>query len=619
MKLSYRSLATSLLVSATLLLTACSFMHTPSTQTRSVLAGSPDTYLQQAGDSVGNQKQALLLQATAAYFYYGKFALGRQVLYQIQVDQLDTLNKTQYQLLSAQLALHDQQAKRALDILNTLTNNPILDTKMQIEALQLRALAQQQLNMPLESIKTYIQLTPLLSQAAANDANQRKIWHLLATVPTDTLTPLSQDNSDVVLQGWAALALLTRQYADQPQQLLQQLRSWQDQFANHPAKPLVSTDIGKFAAFLQTPQQVALLLPLHGPVAKPANAILNGILSAYYRAKARDLPVPTIKIYDTSTENIVQQYQKALAAGANFVLGPLTKANVQLLKLHGDLRVPTLALNYDTDDASTPKNLYEFALSPENEALTIAQHAAHLGYVNAATITPAGKWGENIVNTFSQQWQSLNGNIVNTLAFSPSQRLKTNIATLLNIDQSYVRRNNLQKIIGSKVKFSARRRQDIDFIFLNAFPQSARQIMPLLRFYYAGNTPVFATSQIYNGIPRPQRDRDLDGVQFPIMPWAINPSHAAQQLRQQAERLWRKSFTQNSLLYAFGIDAYTLITHMGQLQAFAKFGISANTGTLFIDDNHRIRRQLEWAQFINGKPKLLVKNNHIILPLKTTP
>ena len=590
-------------------------MQHTSQVTPSGFTQSPDAYLQAAQQSSGLQKQTLLLQATAAYFYYADFSSGRQSLYQVNVKQLDDLNKTQYQLLNTRLALHDQQAKRALATISNLISSPGLSKKMKIEALQLQATAQQQLKLPADSIKTRIQLTPLLTDES-RDNNQRNIWQLLVTLPTETLTNLQQNISNPILQGWAALALITRQYNNAPQQLLQQLRNWQTQFPSHPARNLVTTDINKFAPLMQTPQRVALLLPLQGPIAPQADAILNGFLSAYYRAKTLHFPVPTIKIYDTSTVSIVQQYHQAITDGANFVIGPLTKANVQLLKTNTRILVPTLALNYDTDNENVPNNLYEFALSPQNEALAVSKRATQLGYLNALTITPAGKWGENIAATFNQQWQAYNRQVIKTITFTPKEHLKSTIATLLNINQSYARRNALQKIIGKKVKFSARRRQDIDFIFLNAFPQSAQQIIPLLRFYYAGNIPVFATSQIYNGYPNPQRNRDLDSVQFPIMPWAINPSPQAATLRQQAQQLWPTNFRHASLLYAFGIDAYTLMTRMGQLQTFAKFGIVANTGTLFIDPEHRIYRQLEWAEFKSGKPILLVKNDNIISPLQ---
>ncbi len=612
MKLVYRFLV----FSCILLLVSCNTIQRPVRVNNNSFTQSPEVYLQQVQQASGTAKQNLLLQATAAYFYYGDFAAGRQSLYQVKLIQLDDLHKMQYQLLNARLALHDQQPQRALDVLKTIINNPVMSPTMQAETLQLQASAQQRLNLPLDSIKTRIQLTPLLNAQTAKDENQRNIWHTLASIPSGTLTQLQQDKGAPTLQGWATLALITRNYANNPQQLLEQLRNWQNQFPQHPARNLVTTDIDKFAPLLQAPRQVALLLPLQGPVASQAEAILNGFLIAYYQAKTQNLPVPTLKIYDTGTTlNITKQYQRAIANGANFVIGPLTKANVELLKSHARISVPTLALNYDTDNDTLPSNLYEFALSPINEASAIVTRAAQLNYTNAMTITPASKWGENIATYFDKQWQTYSGNLLDTISYTPKENLKAMVANFLHITQSYIRRNTLQKVIGERVKFSARRRQDIDFIFLNALPQQARQIMPLLRFYYAGNIPVFSTSQIYNGMPDPQRDRDLDGIQFPIMPWAINPSSNAKKLHQQAKALWPANFKHYSLLYAFGIDAYTLMIRMNQLQAFPKFGLIANTGTLFIQPDRRIYRQLEWAQFLKGVPKLLAKSDNVIAPL----
>ena len=45
-------------------------------------------------------------------------------------------------------------------------------------------------------------------------------------------------------------------------------------------------------------------------------------------------------------------------------------------------------------------------------------------------------------------------------SYTPNENLKTMVANFLHITQSYIRRNALQKVIGEKVKFSARRRQE---------------------------------------------------------------------------------------------------------------------------------------------------------------
>ena len=356
---------------------------------------------------------------------------------------------------------------------------------------------------------------------------------------------------------------------------------------------------------LLTVQKVALLLPLQGPLAKQGNAVLDGFLAAYYQTKNNGGAVPLIQIYDTSsTTNITKLYETAIEQGANFVVGPLTKSDVSSVVEDADINVPTLVLNQITDQKKSD-NLYQFALSPENEAQSIAGTAAGLGYHQALVISSAGAWGEGIANAFISQWTSLNGTVTQTMYFNNDQSIKIAVADLLNVTQSNARHVALQKLFNEKIAFSPRRRADVDVIFINALPTQARQIVPYLSFYYAGNLPTFATGQLYNGIPNVNRDKDLDGVQFPIMPWEIAPSEMGGAYRDMFQVLWKNNFNENSLLYAFGIDAYTLMTQIETKQAFPSTGIMGNTGTLFLNQNQLIKRGLLWAQFQNGQPVLM--------------
>ena len=69
---------------------------------------------------------------------------------------------------------------------------------------------------------------------------------------------------------------------------------------------------------------------------------------------------------------------------------------------------------------------------------------------------------------------------------------------------------DIRSIFGSDTEFTPRRRQDADVVFLFSQNDSeARSIKPLLAFHYAGDLPVFALSNIYNGTPD-ERNRDSE-------------------------------------------------------------------------------------------------------------
>jgi outer membrane PBP1 activator LpoA protein len=136
-------------------------------------------------------------------------------------------------------------------------------------------------------------------------------------------------------------------------------------------------------------------------------------------------------------------------------------------------------------------------------------------------------------------------------------------------------------------------------IYLIAELLAAEQIIPLLRYYYAGDIPLYALSQLYPARGVDQPNMDLNNVYFCDMPWVLDPSHEPQylqQLRLQIETIWPDSYSNNKKLYALGIDAYTIATK--------KLPLTGATGDLSLDQQQHIYRQLLWAQFKDGLPTL---------------
>jgi len=176
---------------------------------------------------------------------------------------------------------------------------------------------------------------------------------------------------------------------------------------------------------------------------------------------------------------------------------------------------------------------------------------------------------------------------------------------MLSIDQSEARMRALKAQLGRDLKFEPRRRQDVEFVFMLAFPVEARQIRPQLNFHRAAELPVYATSHVYSGKLDANLDRDMDGILFSDMPWVLGRASAQQELRTEIVRLWPEFAEQFLRLYALGVDAYNLIPRLSQLHAYRYERINGETGSLGMDEAGRIQRQLLWARFTNGKPRVV--------------
>ena len=158
------------------------------------------------------------------------------------------------------------------------------------------------------------------------------------------------------------------------------------------------------------------------------------------------------------------------------------------------------------------------------------------------------------------------------------------------------RARDIRSIMGSDVEYSARRRQDIDVIFLlSGNGAEARSLKPLLAFHYAGTVPVYAVSGIYSGVPDP-RDRDLDGINLVEMPWLLGANPEL----NQTIAAGRGNGTSYTRLNALGADAFLLQTQFRRLQAGPDALLRGNTGLLSMNPQLQIQRELVLSTFDEG-------------------
>jgi len=346
-----------------------------------------------------------------------------------------------------------------------------------------------------------------------------------------------------------------------------------------------------------SPQNIALLVPLDGSLANAGQAVRDGFLTAYQNDKTTSKPAH-ISVIDTTKQPIQEAYKQAVQDGADFVVGPLAKNELQTLINAGSINEPTLALNYLDSSQTAPSNLYQYGLSPLDEARQSAALAWQNGLHHAVIMAPRSAWGKTVAQAFQNEWQALGGDVVTQLFYTDSgQSLNESVRNLLSKYQKH-----------------------IDVIFLAADPTTARQVKPLLKFYDADNIPIYATALVYAGTPNPTFDRDLNGVTFCDAPWVLADSGAAAQLRQQISVFWPVNFQQNGRLYALGVDAYQLSKQLSELAASTDETLDGTTGVLSLDSQHRVVRQLTCAQFQRGKPAIITQavaplnaeNNEII-------
>lgn len=593
------------------LLAGCANNRAPSYANNKPLLSARE-YLQMSKTAQGPEKQRLLLNASRRLAEDHQPTQAQQILNRLSPTELGSSLLIEKQLIQASVQLQNHRASQAIDTLRNIEQLPALSPYETRELKTTLAMAYRQQGNIIASIEQRDALTTLLPDAKARAQNNTLIWQELQTLNTQALIGLSSLSLPDSLKGWITLALYTKEYADQPSTLISHLANWREQYPNHPGNQLLPAKLRSTQALnITSPKHIALLLPLEGPLAESAKAIRNGFTAAYYQSKQKNANAPIITVLDTSQGNISQIYALALQKGADMVVGPLTKQKIAQLVEHTRLSVPTLALNTlpDAQSSKNINNLYQFGLSPLDEAKQVADKAWNDHHSRALIITSANEWGQRVGDTFKQTWQQLGGKIIGQMNYTSQKNLASDISKLLNVYHAYQQEKTLKNILREKIRFIPRRREDIDAIFLVANPLIARQIRPLLNYYFAGNVPIYAISQIYSGTPNAHGDRDLNGIIFCDMPWVLNPHQLARRslaaIQQQAKSTWPRNYQTYPKLYALGIDAYNIAMQLNTLQLLPQIGTKAATGTLYLTSQNQIYRQLSWSQIRNGLPSSL--------------
>jgi outer membrane PBP1 activator LpoA protein len=355
------------------------------------------------------------------------------------------------------------------------------------------------------------------------------------------------------------------------------------------------------------PERLALLLPMSGRIKATSIAIRDGFIAAHYASPGNRKKIH-FKIYDTSSGNISSVYNKAVSDGAQMIIGPLRKRNVQQLADSGDLKVPVLALNVipSRQDGSPPNNMYFFGLSPEDEARQIAERAIFVNKLRAVVFVPNTPWGGRVQRAFTERYKELGGKVVEAATYQPSASdFSKDIKKLLNLDDSKSRFYSLRRTLRTKMEFAPSRRSDAEFLFVAGFARQIRLIAPQLKFHQARDLPIYATSHVYTGVEDVRRDNDMNGIIFCDTPWNLSGKDNMHPIKKSIAENWPGRLYGLSRLFALGADAYNVVPYLTWLKSQPYERYTGQTGMLSVDKNQRIRRTLQWAKFDKGKATIL--------------
>ena len=315
------------------------------------------------------------------------------------------------------------------------------------------------------------------------------------------------------------------------------------------------------------PLKLAVLLPLTGALATASAPVRDGLLAGYYGESRRR---PEIVFYDTSgtAGGTLAAYDKAAAAGNEFVIGPLGRDEVSALFGKTALPVPVLALN--RGNVAPPSGNVSFSLTPEDEGIAAADYLLERKVVRVLAIGGADEGQRRAIAALKQRLGARGAQVTDIVGEGTA---------------------DLAPFVAKE--------GGVDAVFLATKGSAARTLIPKLALVGLADKPRVATSQLLSGTGKPDQDRVLDGIAFPSESWtsggvrglppAVGAAAALPTARGPGARL-----------FAFGYDAWLLSAYLERLATRSDAFVSGATGVLRIDGFGTVLRTPAWSTFSSG-------------------
>ena len=446
-----------------------------------------------------------------------------------------------------------------------------------------------------EGIRSELKLGRI-AETAYRTSNTLTLWRLATSIEPKTAEAMLDEETDDKVKAWLSLAMIATPSTIDWARLEKAFADWQNKHSEWKLPPAIATEIHSRWTYLDfSPQRVAVLLPLTGTYSQYGKAVRSGM---YFAANRLEKEIFKMDFYNTDfakDESIAGIYQKAAREGADFIIGPLLKDNVDALQATTETSIPILTLNYtDTISPQRQRELFQFGLLPEDEAIQIAERLIQDKHYFTVAFAPDSPWGYRLMQTFTNHYTHLGGVIRDTVHYEKDiVDFSPIIEEVFGLADSYTRRQKLGNAIGYMPEFVPHPRDDIQSIVLFADEKYAHLIYPQMRYHHLDKLPVYATAHVYTP-GKSIRNRDLDKLIYADAPAVI--SFDADEFEGV------KDFDPTQLrLFALGFDAYHLPYEIRKMNLTHAM-YPGMTGTLLIQSHKRLFRKLVWAQFRKDKP-----------------
>lgn len=321
------------------------------------------------------------------------------------------------------------------------------------------------------------------------------------------------------------------------------------------------------------PRRLAVLLPLTGSLATAAGPVRDGLLAGYYGEYRRR---PDLEFYDTrgTAFGAVEAYRRAVAEGADQVVGPLGRDEVDAVFAQTTATVPVLALNRA---GTPPANSASYALAPEDEGKAAADFLAARNALRVLALSSGDDNARRSIDALRARLQELGGGV-------------TQVLTVYG---------DAPPDLIAPMQAAVQAEGGVDAVFIALRGPQARLAAAQVSAAGLSGRPRVATSQLLSGTGNAEEDIALDGIAFPSDAWSVSGTPGLPAAADVAGAL-PTARGPAARLFAFGYDAWLLSAYLGHLATSPEASIPSASGVLRMGPAGHVLRTPAWSTFSGG-------------------
>jgi uncharacterized protein len=310
-----------------------------------------------------------------------------------------------------------------------------------------------------------------------------------------------------------------------------------------------------------------------------------------------------LKFYDTNSQTIATLVQQARQDGAQLIIGPLLKSEVEQVT-NSNVAINVLALN-QLENPPLASNVCYFSLSPEDEAKNAADHIWAQNKRAPLLLIPSSELGQRVVQAFSQQWYRLGGEHVYQQNFGDLNSLKNKIGSRdgMALNGQLVARaattgqdDQTMPVTDENANATA---ASPDAIYIVGNQSELGLIKPMITMNIGAknNIAFYASSLSAQGGAGTDFRFEMEGLEFSDIPLLSGEITAG---GKNLIHQFNDDYNQVRL-YAMGADAWQLAQHFSELRQQKGFSLTGETGNLQADSHCVLNRTLSWSRYSQGK------------------